>query len=405
MHCQICEYGKPESFLDLGSHPICVFPTSEEQFKEEKRYPLAVYFCPDCGLVQIGKPVDQSVLFGDDYHHIAALSSSFKEHLKKLAESTVGRFNLRSLDLVVELGSNDGALLEAFVHHKVKVLGVDPSDVAEIAIEHGIETIRDFFDERLAGEMAKSLGRAMVILALNTFAHVTHLDSFMRGVRDLLAGKGVFITESHYVRDLIEGLQYDFMYHEHSRYYSVRTLVELFKKHGLEVFDVERIPTHSGSIRVFAGHKGAHPVSGMVDRLLADEEEFGLGQFETYKRFADKVFVHREVFVEFLRTIKAQGQSLAGLTFPARAVTLLNYSGIGPETLDCITELSRLKIGRWSPGTHIPVVDQKMLFEPGAPDYGLLLSWHIAEEILPRFRAKGFKGKFIIPLPIPRIVE
>ena len=403
MHCQICSNDKLFNFLNLGSHPACAFLTGA-QLKSEKIYPLTAFYCSSCGLVQLGHPVDQKVLFGDDYHHIAALSASFKEHLNALAKSTVKKFTLGSGDLVVELGSNDGALLEAFVPHKVKVLGVDPSDVAQIAIDKGLPTIREFFNEELAAKMAKEHGKAKAILSLNTFAHVSGLDSFVRGVRDLLDDKGVFITESHYVLDLIKELQYDFIYHEHSRYYSIRTLVHLFDKHGMDVFDVERIPTHSGSIRVFASRKGAYPISKSVGDLLKAEKEFGLSKEETYVEFAKKVEQHRKIFVDFLRGLRAKGQRIAGLTFPARAVTLLNYCGIGPETLECITEQSRIKIGRFSPGTHIKVVDQSMLFGAEAPEYGLLLSWHIQKEIIPKFRTKGFKGKFIIPLPTPTVL-
>ena len=403
MRCQICPNDKVVQFLDLGSHPACNFLT-EKQFKDEPRYPLTVHFCPGCGLVQIGKPVDQTVLFGEDYHHIAALSSSFKEHMKHLAEDTVKRFKLGGKDLVVELGSNDGALLEAFKPHGVKVLGVDPSDVAQIAVDKGIETVRTFFDEKVGADIRKKHGPASAIMALNTFAHVTHLDTVVKGVRDLLSDDGVFVSESHYVLDLIKDLQYDFIYHEHSRYYSVRTLVEVFKKHGMEVFDVVRIPTHSGSIRVFAGRKGARPVSPSVAKALQGEKEAGLENPETYHAFGKRVALHKTKFVSFLQDLKKQGKRLVGLTFPARAVTLLNFCGIGPETLDCITELSTIKIGRWSPGTHIKVVDQKMLFEAGAPDYGVLLSWHIKDEIVPRFRQKGFKGGIIIPLPEPHVV-
>jgi len=403
MRCQTCSNEDLFKFLDLGEHPACIFPR-EGQLKDEKRFTLDVHYCPQCGLVQLGHPVAQEILFGDDYHHIAALSSSFKEHLKALAADAAKRFMLAPGELVVELGSNDGALLEAFLPHKVKVLGVDPSDVAQLAIDKGIATIREFFNEGLAAKMAKEHGKAKVIAALNTFAHVSSLDSFVRGVRDLLSDDGVFITESHYVLDLITGLQYDFIYHEHSRYYSVRTLVHLFEKHGMEVFDVVRIPTHSGSIRVFAGKKGAHPVAQIVGELLKAEVDAGLAKKETYLDFAKKVHEHRKIFVDFLKAIRAKGQRIAGLTFPARAVTLLNFCGIGPETIECITEMSTLKIGRYSPGTHIKVVDQDMLFRDGAPEYGLLLSWHIQKEIIPRFKAKGFKGKFIIPLPTPTIV-
>jgi len=403
MRCQICDDDKLFKFLDLGEHPACIFPR-EGQLKDEKRFKLDVHYCPTCGLIQLGHPVDQDILFGDDYHHIAALSSSFKEHLKELAAATAAKFKLGAGDLVVELGSNDGALLEAYLPHKVKVLGVDPSDVSQIAIDKGIPTLREFFNEGLAAKMAKEHGKAKLMASLNTFAHVSNLDSFVRGVRDLLTDDGVFVTESHYALDLINDLQYDFIYHEHSRYYTVRTLVYLFAKHGLEVFDVVRIPTHSGSIRVFAGKKGAHPVAKIVGELLAAEKAAGLENTDTYVAFAKKVAEHKTAFVKFLKDIRAKGSRIAGLTFPARAVTLLNYCGIGPETLDCITEMSTLKIGRYSPGTHIKVVDQEMLFREGAPEYGLLLSWHIQKEILPRFKAKGFKGKFILPLPQPTIV-
>lgn len=403
MRCQICNDDNLFKFLELGEHPACIFPR-EGQLKDEKRFTLDVHYCPKCGLIQLGHPVDQDILFGDDYHHIAALSSSFKEHLKELAAATAAKFKLGAGDLVVELGSNDGALLEAYLPHKVKVLGVDPSDVSQIAIDKGIATLREFFNEGLAAKMAKEHGKAKLIASLNTFAHVSNLDSFVRGVRDLLTDDGVFVTESHYALDLIADLQYDFIYHEHSRYYTVRTLVYLFEKHGLEVFDVVRIPTHSGSIRVFAGKKGAHPVAKIVGELLQAEREAGLENKETYLEFAKKVSEHKKIFVDFLKGIRAKGQRIAGLTFPARAVTLLNFCGIGPETLDCITEMSTLKIGRYSPGTHIKVVDQEMLFRDGAPEYGLLLSWHIQKEILPRFKAKGFKGKFIIPLPTPTVI-
>lgn len=403
MRCQICSNVQLLNFLNLGDHPACAFLT-EAQFKNEKSYPLTVYYCSSCGLVQLGHLVDQKILFGDDYHHIAALSASFKEHLSALAADTTTQFNLGRGDFVIDIGSNDGALLEAFVPHKVKTLGVDPSDVAQIAVDKGLATVREFFDETLAARIIREHGKANAILSLNTFAHVAALDSFVRGVRDLMTDAGVFITESHYVLNLIAESQYDFIYHEHSRYYSMRTLVYLFDKHGMDVFDAVRIATHSGSIRVYACRKGAHRISQSVGNLLNAEKDFGLSKEETYREFAKRVERHRKIFVDFLRDLRAKGQRIAGLTFPARAVTLLNYCGIGPETLECITEQSHLKIGKFSPGTHIKVVDQSMLFDGDAPEYGLLLSWHIQKEIIPKFKSKGFKGKFIIPLPTPTVV-
>ena len=404
MKCQICGSSDVYMFLDLGKHPPCDFLTSE-QIASEKKYPLEVYNCRNCSLVQIGKPVDQTILFQNNYHHIAALSSSFKKHLGVLAEKTVERFGLTKEDLMVELGSNDGALMEEFRDRAVRVLGVDPSDVAKMANDKGLTTIVDYFDENLSKKMVSEYGKAKIITALNTFAHVTHIDTVMKGIKNLLTDDGVFISENHYVLDLIKGLQYDFIYHEHSRYYSLKSLVQLFGRFGMDVFDIERIPTHNGSIRVFGCKRGAYPISEKMTSLLKEEEEFGLYRQEAFEQFATKVDAHIKSFNKMLTDIKAKGHTIAGLTFPARAVTLLGATNIGPETIDYITELSTIKIGKYTPGSHIKVVDQEILFGDNAPDYGVLLSWHIADEIIPRFRAKGFKGKIIIPLPDPKILD
>lgn len=402
MKCQICK-SNTEQFLDLGKHPPCDF-LNKHELSQEITYPLTVYFCPTCGLVQLGETVDQKMLFmpRSGYHHIAALSSSFLKHLDGLALTTVERFNLTRNDLMVEIGSNDGALLEAFQKRGVKILGVDPTDVTQIALKKNLATLRKFFNKDVAVEIADTYGKAKVMTALNTFAHVSSLESVVQGIRILLADDGVFISENHYVLDLVNELQYDFIYHEHSRYYSLRSLVFLFNMFDMDVFDIERIPTHSGSIRVFVCKRGAYPVSDSVPSLLKEEERLGLS---TYKDFATKVRVHQKSFKEMLQRIHVKGKTIAGLTFPARAVTLLNSCGLGSETLCYITELSHLKIGKFSPGTHIKVVDQKILFGEDAPDYGLLLSWHIRDELIPRFREKGFKGKFIVPLPVPRIIS
>lgn len=402
MRCQVCSSDKTDLFLDLGDQPACIF-LSPDQFKSEKKFRLDVYYCHKCNLVQLGHLVDPAFMFGKDYHHIAALSQSFKDHLNAMAEKLSARFKLGKKDLIVDLGSNDGALLEAFAP-RTRVLGVDPSDVAEIAIKKGLETLREFFDEKLAAKMAKKYGQAKLITSLNTFAHVGKLDSFVRGVKDLLTDDGVFVSESHYVMDLIKELQYDFIYHEHSRYYSLKHLVYLFKQFGMEVFDVERIPTHSGSIRVFAAKAGAYKVEKSVKELLAAEDAFGLSDLKTYQEFGRKVQEHRKAFPAMLKKLKSQGKTIVGVTFPARAVTLLNYCGIGPDLLSYISERSHLKIGRYSPGTHIVVKDEAEFFGK-QPDFGLLLSWHIRKEILPKFQSRGFKGKFIIPLPEPTVVD
>lgn len=401
--CQICSSPTIE-ILDLGEHPPCDFLT-KEQFSQEIKYPIVIHFCPVCSLLQLGELVNQETLFTPKggYHHIAELSSSFKEHLRILAKKAVKRFKLKPNDLMVEIGSNDGALLEAFRDEGVKVLGVDPTNVIDIAAKKNLTTIPEFFIEETGKRIVKQHGYAKVITALNTFAHVSNLSSVVKGIRYLLAPDGVFVSENHHSLDLISGLQYDFVYHEHLREYSLKSLVHLFEMHDMEVFDVEHLSTHSGSIRVFAGKKGARRVSKHVNDLLKKEKEFGLWKKTVYEDFAKKVREHQKNFSKMLSDLVADGKTIAGLTFPARAVTLLNSNNIGPGTLSYITELSKIKIGKFSPGTHIPVVDQAILFGKDAPDYGLLLSWHIANEIIPRFREKGFRGKIIVPLPTPRI--
>lgn len=404
MLCQICSNDKLTGFLDLGEQPACIF-LDEKGLNAEKRFRLDAYYCDKCGLVQTGHIVDPKLLFTDNYHHIAALSQSFKDHLNALASHLTKKFKLSSRNLIVEIGSNDGALLEAFTPFGTKILGVDPSDVAAIAIKKGVATIQEFFDENLAARIVQKHGKAEIIASLNTFAHIAALDTLMKGIRLLLTDSGVFVSESHYLLDLISQLQYDFIYHEHTRYYSVKSLVFLFNKYGMDVFDVERIPTHSGSIRVYACKKNAYPISESVSSLLQEETEYGLAKIDTYKAFGKKVEEHKKAFKELLRGIRAKGETIAGLTFPARAVTLLNACQVGPDILSYISEGSNLKIGKYSPGTHIKVVDESILFSNNGPDYGLLLSWHIQNEIIPKFKAKGFKGKFIIPLPAPRIIN
>ncbi len=404
MACQVCN-SETLKFLDLGNIPTCDFLT-EEQSRHEQKYPMRVHYCDTCGLVQLGEVVDKETLFTPQtgYHHIVSLSSSFRRHLDALAEKTTKKFDLNLNSLVVEIGSNDGTLLEAYRNRGVKAIGVDPTDVTKIARDKGLTTITEWFNESVAEKIEREYGKAKVILATNTFAHVAALDSITKGIEKLLTPDGVFVSENHYLLDLVERLQYDFVYHEHYRYYSVRSLNNLLNKFNMEIFDVERISTHGGSIRSFAGKKGKYGVQDSVRDLLQTEEDYGLNDYKTYKTFAERVANHITKFPKMLHNLHSQGKTIMGLTGSARAVTLLNACNIGPETLDAMTELSPSKIGKVSPGTHIPVVDQTVLFGENQPDYGLLLSWHIADEIIPRFRQNGFKGKFIVPLPEPYII-
>lgn len=406
MQCQICQSNKVSKFLDLGDHPPFNF-LKEHQFGQEVKFPLKVCFCPDCGLVQLDEPVAPEILFRPPggYHHVSALSTSFLEHMKQLAKTTVERFNLTPNDLVVELGSNDGSLLGAFQENEVQVLGVDPSSVADMARKKELTTVPEFFNEEVSSGIVREYGKAKISIALNTFSHILPLDSIMRGIQQLLTEDGVFISENHYLLDIIQGLQYDVMYHEHYRYYSIRSLIVLFDRFELSLFDVERVSTHSGSIRVFACKKGTYAVSENVKKLLKEEEALGLDSLETYEAFSIMVNKHRKALPSMLKGLRNEGYTIAALTASGRGMSLLESCGIGQETLSYATEGSKLKIGRFSPGAHIPIVDQEVLFGDNQPDYGLLLSWHLGEELIPRFREGGFKGKIIIPLPEIKIID
>ena len=401
--CQICFSTALYKFLDLGSQTPVVFLTHNQLNDQEKSYPLDVYYCQSCGLVQLGHVVNPEILFTNEYHHIAALSASFKSHLNMLASSLTRRFSLNETDLVVDIGANDGSLLEEFIPHKIKILGVDPSDVAKIASDKGIPIINKFFNEKVAHEIIETSGNAKIILSLNTFAHVAPLHPFMNGVKLLLDDSGIFVTESHYLLDLISELQYDAIYHEHLRYYSVKSLTFLFNLFGMDVFDVERKSTHAGSIRVYACKKGAYPISNAVGDLCKLEDESGLSTLDTYVNFEKRVKQHRSELLNLLRTLKVQQKRIVGITFPARALTLLNYCQIDSDTLEYLTEQSPLKIGKFTPLSHIKIVREPYLFED-QPDFGLLLSWHITDEITKKFKERGFKGNFIIPFPKPTII-
>ncbi len=403
MACFICGGGRPRKFLDLGSQPPSdAFLRKKDLTKPEAKYPLALYSCEKCGLVQLGYVVDPKVLF-TEYVYTTGMNNSLRKNFKELVEKLVSRFALGANDLAVDIGSNDGTLLTNYAPYGVKILGIDPSSAGKIAQESGIPTLTEFFNEKTAKEAAKTHGQARVITATNVFAHVDNLDSFMRGLQAVLAKDGVFVSESGYLLDMVETLGYDAIYHEHLRYYSLRPLAALFKRFGMEIIDVERIPSHNGSIRVYAAFKGAYKRAASVSKLLALEESKALHRKETFVQFAKRVHEHRDSLVALLTGAKKSGQRIVGIGAPAKGNTLLNFCGFSSEQVEYLVEKSNLKIGLFAPGSRIPVVAEDKLFED-QPDYALLLSWNLARELIPKLKQKGFKGKFIIPFPELRIL-
>jgi len=369
-------------------------------------YPLAVMLCRNCGLAQLSYVVSPEILYRYDYPYESSVTKTGHLHWAEFAKTTTERLKLGSDDLVVDIGSNVGVLLEAFRANGTKILGVDPaSNIALIAQKRGIETLNEFFGADVARQIVSEKSQATVITATNVFAHVDDLDAFMSAINILLKDNGVFIFEAPYFVNLIKNLEYDTIYHEHLSYLSVKPLILFFRRFGMEVVDIEQRDIHGGSFRVWIARQGKMKVSPIVAELVESEDVMGVHNIERLREFALAVQQNRQELLWLLRCLKNEGKRIAGVSAPAKGMTLLNYSRIGTETLDFISEKSTLKIGRFTPGTHIPVVSDEELIRQ-APDYALLLAWNFAEEImqnLDAFRGKG--GKFIVPIPHPHIIE
>jgi len=406
MACRLCSSSNLHKFLDLGFTPPADAFLRKEQLREpETYYPLEVMLCRNCGFIQLSHIVSPEVLYRHDYPYESSMTRSGQLHWNEFAHTVTQRFSLGSNDLVVDIGSNVGVLLGAFRDNGTRILGVDPaSNIVRIAEKNGIETINEFFDRDIAQRIVQEKGKVSVITATNVFAHVNDLHSFMEAAAAALTDRGVLIIEAPYVVNLVRQLEYDTIYHEHLSYLSVKPLVPFFATFGMEIFDIEERDIHGGSFRLYVARTGQQQVSPVVGEMMEVEERMGIYRPEVLREFATAVAQNRQSLLWMLRSLKHAGNSIAAVSAPAKGMTLLNYCRIGTETLDFITEKSTLKIGRFTPGTHIPVYSDAMLLEQ-MPSHALLLAWNFADEImanLAEYRQRG--GKFIIPIPTPRIV-
>jgi hypothetical protein len=306
-------------------------------------------------------------------------------------------------DLVVDIGSNDGTLISNFQKGGHRILGIEPTEVAKIANERGISTIQRYFSKEVGREVREKHGAAKVVTAANCFAHIEDVHAIVDGIMEMLAPDGVFISESHYLMGLLDDLQYDTIYHEHLRYYSVGSLAHLLEMHGLEVFHARKIPTHGGSIRVYAARKGTRTVQPSVKEML-DSEPHGEAMRKRLAAFSHDLTLSKLRLYAMICDIKEKGGTICGISAPSRASTLVNYVGLDSDIIDYVCEIEgSLKIGKCMPGTLIPVVEESRMFQD-QPDCAIIFSWHIASELAPKLRAKGYKGKLITPLPVPRIL-
>ncbi len=404
--CQICSHSPLTSVFFLAFlPPVNTMRVIGTAHNKEEWFPAEMLQCPVCHLVQLGYTADPNSLFPPDYAYTSGTTRILRENFADLYKQTHALLALKPDDLIIDIGSNDGTLLKNFVDGGHRVLGVEPSLTAKLAEEKGVESMMTFFGKESAAQVLKTKGQARVITAANVFAHIHGVNDIVDSIVSLLQPDGVFISESHYLLDLVKTVQYDTIYHEHLRYYSLHSLGFLFQKHGLEIFKVQRIPTHGGSVRVYAARAGTHAVDSSVAALLAEEKEAGLDSEKWIKPFVQNVVDSKLGLYSLLRDIKAKGQSVYAVGAPSRASTLVNYVGLDSGIVDCVVEITgSKKIGKYMPGRDIPVIDEVALYKD-QPAYALLLSWHIAEELMPNLKKRGFKGDFIMPLPEPHIVQ
>ncbi len=403
--CQICDSSDLEPILFLGYlPPVNQMRVIGERPAEQAAYPAQWLYCSKCKLVQIGLIVDPEILFPPEYPYTSGSTRILRENFADMYAEARGLLSLTATDLIVDIGSNDGTLLSNYKNGGHRVRGIEPSQVGNLANQRGIPTLISFFGKEVAARVRDEDGPAAIVTATNVFAHIENIHDIVEGILLLLRGDGVFISESHYLMALLETLQYDTIYHEHLRYYSVHSLQYLLNMHGLEIIHVKRIPTHGGSIRVYAARKGAHTPDQTVGHILEQERMSGLDSAKQ-REFKQRLVLSKLDLHRLLSTIRRKGERVYGIGAPSRASTLINYVGLDDGILDCVLEIkTSLKIGKYMPGTVIPVLEEKCLYED-QPEYALLLSWHIADELIPNLRGRGFRGKYIVPLPEPRIVS
>lgn len=402
--CQVCGYSALDPILFLGYlPPVNKMCEIDQKPHQQSSYPAQMLYCSRCHLVQLGLIVDPKILFPKEYPYTSSTTKILRDNFAELYQECQGIIGLKPGDFIVDIGSNDGNLLSNF-KDKYKVLGITPEEIGKIAIKRGIPTEIAYFDKKIALDVRKKYGMAKIITATNVFAHIENINEIVDSVLKLLSADGVFISESHYLLSLIETLQYDTIYHEHLRYYSLHSLKYLLETHGLEIFHAKQIPTHGGSIRVYAARKGRYPVRDDVKELLKKEAPVVLNK-NNLLGFKEKVIFSKLELFSLLFDIKKRNESIYGISAPSRASTLINYVGLDDGIIDCILEVKgSYKIGKYVPGTLIPILEETRLFE-NQPNYALLFSWHIADELMPKLKSKGYKGDFIIPLPSPHIVR
>jgi novobiocin biosynthesis protein NovU/D-mycarose 3-C-methyltransferase len=406
-HCRICKQALPVPFLDLGETPLAnSFLSDSSEFPSEESYPLAVAGCPHCGLVQLNYVVPAEQLYRD-YIYVSSTSDGVRAHGEHLAETLIAQYGWGPSDLIVEVASNDGTVLQSFKRRGVKVLGVEPArNIATIANAAGIATIPEFFDKASAGAVLEKHGRASGLFGRHVFAHVDDVHEFLEAVKLCLSDDGVFLIEVPYLGDFLNKLEFDTVYHEHLSYVSLGAMEHLCKKHGMALVDVEHIDLHGGSIVLHMRRQArSDKPSERLTRLLADERHSRIGDPERLKEFSADVKEWKKRFESLVQHLRDSGATLVGYGAAAKANTLLNFCPGAAKSLSCILDRSSHKQGRYTPGTHIRVDSPDGWTNEGGATHMVVLAWNFKDEIMRQMKPFADRGgKFVIPIPEPRVV-
>lgn len=402
--CLICR-NSFEPFMSFGKMPIANGFLSPEEFASEYFFELKVGFCERCSMVQLAELVDREKMFHANYPFFSSTSSRMAAHFREFAALVMDRYLSSSDPFVVEIGSNDGIMLQHFERRQIRHLGIEPSaNVAQVAMDNGITTICSFFDEQLAQRIVEEHGQADAFLGANVFCHIPYLHSVAAGIKILLKPQGVLLFEDPYLGDIVEKTAYDQIYDEHAFYFSQSSISNLMKQHGLEVFDVSPQPVHGGSMRYAIGHAGHHTVSPAVEELRKRERDLGLHNGGTFETVRANIERSRDELVGLLRDLKKKGKRVAGYAATSKSTTVTNYCRITPELVEFISDTTPIKQGKFSPGVHIPIKPHKE-FSARYPDYALLFGWNHAEEIMAKeqeFRERG--GRWIVYVPRVQVI-
>jgi len=403
--CQICSSKNLIKIINLGDQPLAnsLQKKTKEKYSQEK-FPIIVVRCEDCTLLQIDYIVDQNKVYHLDYPYLPGITKTVDNEQKELSDYLFENLELKKTDTVLDIGSNDGSLLKHFRSKGLNVVGIEPTNIAKLANDNGIFTLQSFFNLEVVKNIISNKGKAKLITSTNVFAHMSTLGDVMDGIVEALDDNGFFCFENHYIMEVIEKVQYDTFYHEHLRTYSLISLIKLFEMYNLTLYHAQLVTRYGGSIRCIVSKKQKNQTDSLKKLLEIENEKLVKNKEKTYKDFVQNINQSKKDLTEKLSEIKSKNLTIIGKSCPARAVVLLNYCNLDENNLDFIAEQpTSLKLNYYIPGTNLEIVNDDILLEK-KPDYVLLLAWHLSEPIIKKWKKKGLKSKFIIPLPKVRII-